>query len=257
MVCRAMNTTEKPIKLKAGVAVGALTAVTVPQQDMSQRTHNEQLPTVSEMQETLQKLDISLKDTALLGQDFDNLVALLYRNRDLIATSVAELPGCDVLMHRIDTGNHPPIRKRAYRQSPLDRAEIARQVKEMQDAGIVQISESPWSAPVILITKRDGTRRFVIDFRGLNSVTTMTAWPLPTIDEVLDTIADEKPTLWTSLDLKSGYWQAKLEPSCRDRTAFQVDGFTVSFNGRSEFLSEIDVKGFTRTHHKNIVFVSG
>jgi hypothetical protein len=143
VTCRAMNTTDKPIKFRPGVPVGALATVTIPRQGVPQQTRSEQLPTVAEMQNVLQDLNISFKDTALTGRDFDNLVTLLYRNRDLIATSLNELPGTDVLMHRIDTGTHPPIKKRSYRHSPSDREEIARQVKEMYDAGIIQNSASP------------------------------------------------------------------------------------------------------------------
>lgn len=224
MTCRAMNTTDKPIKLNPYAPVGVLTEVTIPEQIKSKQTDIEQLPTIAEMRQTLEKLDISVKDTAVTGQDFENLIKLLYRNKDLIATDLNDLPGTDVLMHKIDTGSHPPIKKRSYRHAPADREEIARQVNEMYKANIIERSDSPWSSPVLLVSKKDGTRRFCIDYRNLNSVSTMSSWPLPTLDEVIDTIANEKPVLWSSLDLKSGYWQAKVEPMSRDRTAFEADG---------------------------------
>jgi hypothetical protein len=80
---------------------------------------------------------------------------------DIMATSIAELPGTDIMRHRIETGDSPPIRKRAYRHSPQDMAEISRQTKEMLEAGIIQEAESPWSSPVLLVSKKDGSRRFL------------------------------------------------------------------------------------------------
>lgn len=63
---------------------------------------------------------MSLTDTALQGPDLEQLFCLLYDNMDLMATSVAELPGTDIIRHRIKTGDSPPIHKRAYKQLPQD-----------------------------------------------------------------------------------------------------------------------------------------
>ena len=226
-VCRVLNITDRPIKLKAHVAVGALTSVNVSKQISSEK-HCEldmgELPTVKIMKDKLIQLGLTFEGTALTGEDFDNLVTMLYRNRDLVATDLKQLPGTDVLLHRIDTGSHPPVKKRSYRHSPQDRAEIARQVAEMHEAGIIEPSDSPWGSPVLLVSKPDGTKRFCIDYRELNSITSMTSFPLPSLDEILDTVAEQHPTLWTSLDLKSGYWQTRLDPATADRTAFEAGG---------------------------------
>jgi hypothetical protein len=118
---------------------------------------------------------VSLADTALKGADLDELIRLLYRKRDLMATSVEELPGTDLLMHRIDTGTNPPVRKRTYRHSPADRAETSKQTQEMLRGGISEESDSPWCSPVLLVTKKDETKRFVVDFRALKAVTALTS----------------------------------------------------------------------------------
>jgi hypothetical protein len=75
----------------------------------------------------------------------------------------------------------------------------------MLDANIIEPSDSPWSSPVLLVTKKDLSKRFVVDFRGLNAVTSITSYPLPTFEDVIDAVADNRPTLWGSLDLRSGY----------------------------------------------------
>src|SRR5664279_98515 len=92
----------------------------------------------------------------------------------------------------------------------------------MLDNGIIEESDTPWISPVLLVTKTDGSKRFVVDFRKLNAVTRLTSWPLINIDNVMDSISDQRPTLWCSLDLRSGYWQTSLDPATADRTGFQT-----------------------------------
>jgi hypothetical protein len=180
--CRVLNPTENAVKLRAGTPVGILAAVSIDQicPEEPPPPLKGDRPSVAQMLKALEQKGISLADCALAGQERDELIEFLYRNMDIMATSLAELPGTDVLRHRIDTGTSAPVRKRTYRHSPADKAEISRQVQEMLDADIIEPSDSPWSSPVLLVTKKDLSKRFVVDFRGLNSVTSMTSYPLPT-----------------------------------------------------------------------------
>jgi len=205
--------------------VGALAAVTVERQvkGTPPLVSNERLPSIAEMRQALESKAISLADTALKGRDLDALITLLYRNLDLMATELTELPGCDVLLHRIETGDAAPVRKRSYRLSPADRAEVNRQVQEMADANIIEPSDSPWLSPLLLVSKKDGSKRLCVDYRSVNALTKLTSYPLPTLEEIFDTLSEERPVLWTSIDLRSGYWQTKLDPETADRTAFQTD----------------------------------
>ena len=88
----------------------------------------------------------------------------------------------------------------------------------MLNRGIIQPSVSPWSSPIILVKLKDGTDRFVIDYRRLNSVTRKDSYPLPRIDDALDALNGTK--FFSSMDLLSGYWQVKMEPESREHTAF-------------------------------------
>lgn len=131
--------------------------------------------------------------------------------------------GCtDRISHRIDTGQSKPIKQRYYRVSPYKQKAINEELDKMLKLGVVEASTSAWSSPVLLLDKRDGSRRFVVDFRKVNEVTQRDAFPMPYIADILDRLRDAK--FLTSLDLKSAYWQVKLEESSKEKTAFTIPG---------------------------------
>ena len=88
----------------------------------------------------------------------------------------------------------------------------------MLTGGQIEQSDSPWSAPVVLVTKKDGGTRFSVDYLRLNLVTVKDAYPLPRIDDTLDMLAGKQ--WFSTLDLASGYWQVSLSPDARCKTAF-------------------------------------
>ena len=208
--CRVLNTTEKEIKLRPKTPIGILSPVSIIQSKENKSLKNEEpIKTLAEMRAELEAISISFSDTDLQSTDLGKLIELIYQNKDLMATSPTELPGTKLLRHYIDTGNSPPISKRSFRHSPQDKIEISRQTNEMLKSGIITESDTPWSSPVLLVRKKDGSKRFVCDFRALNSVTTMTSYMVSLLDDVIDTISEHRPQLWSSLDLSSAYWQAE------------------------------------------------
>ena len=96
--------------------------------------------------------------------------------------------------------------------------EARKLVKEMLDKDVIQPSESPWASPVVLVRKKDGSTRFCVDYRRVNAVTRKDAYPLPQVDETLDTLAGSK--WFSTLDLISGYWQVEVSPEDQEKTAF-------------------------------------
>ena len=88
----------------------------------------------------------------------------------------------------------------------------------MERQGIIEQSISPWSSPVVLVRKKDETTRFCVYYRRPNDVTRKDSFPLPHIDTTLDALNGSR--WFSTLDLKSGYWQVELDPDAREKTAF-------------------------------------
>ncbi|UYV82185.1 K02A2.6-like [Cordylochernes scorpioides] len=120
--------------------------------------------------------------------------------------------------HKINTEDHPPIKRRPYRVSQVERQTIQNEVDKMLKGGIVQLSESPWSSPVVLVKKKNGCWRFCVDYRHLNKITKKDVYPLPRIDDTLDCLRGA--SYYSSMDLRSGYWQIEVDEADREKNAF-------------------------------------
>lgn len=81
-----------------------------------------------------------------------------------------------------------PVNVRPYRYTPAQKNEIETQVEEMLSKGIIQPSSSPFSSPVLLVKKKDGSWRFCVDYRHLNAITVKNKYHLPIIDELLSSM---------------------------------------------------------------------
>jgi hypothetical protein len=164
---------------------------------------------------------IDLSNTIpLTDEQRAQLREMLLRNIAVFADNPKRTPTTTLAQHRIDTGSHPPVSVPPYRMPPSQRALIDQQAQEMLDNGVVRPSSSPYSSPVLLVKKSDGKDRFCVDFRRLNLLTKKDVYPLPRVDDLLDSLG--KADYFTVLDLQSGFWQIPLHPDDMEKTAFSV-----------------------------------
>ena len=148
------------------------------------------------------------------------LAALLRRFSDVFSTGDGDIGRTNLTQHRIETGTAPPIRQRP-RRVPLTQREVAdKEVAKMLSQGVIEPSETPWSSPIVLVKKKDGSVRVCIDYRRLNEVTVKDAHPLPRIEDNLDSLAGSQ--FFSTLDLASGYWQVEVAEEDRPKTAFST-----------------------------------
>lgn len=128
--------------------------------------------------------------------------------------------GCtEVLAHKIYLSHDLPIKQKPYRVSPAKLQVIKEQVDDMLKRNIIEPSSSPYAAPVVLVPKKsDPKPRFCVDYRKLNAATHTDSYPLPNIQEILESLAGAK--IFTTLDLNSGYWQVKMDSDSCEKTAF-------------------------------------
>ena len=96
----------------------------------------------------------------------------------------------DLLEMEIHTGDATPRRVPARRMPLAVRQEVSRQLKKMQEDGVIQPSSSPWASPIVMVRKKDGSFRFCIDYRQLNEVTKLDTYPLPRVDDLLDQLGE-------------------------------------------------------------------
>jgi len=143
----------------------------------------------------------------------DLMHQLLCDHHDVFVLSEGERGETDLIQMDIETGDATPIRQHPRRMPYSAREEVARQLKKMQEMSVIQPSKLPWSSPVVLVRKKDGSHRFCVDYCKLNSGTKADTFPLPRIDDLLG-----KSEYFSTLDLAAGFWQIKVHSVSQEKT---------------------------------------
>lgn len=131
---------------------------------------------------------LELHQKGLGGPDRQAAYNLLHKHLSVFSKGGIDLGRTPLVRHTIDTGDAQPV-KLHPRRVPLHlQEECAEHVKQMQASGIIQPSCSPLAAPVVLVRKRDGGLRFCVDYHRLNDLTKKDAYPLPRIDDAVDSL---------------------------------------------------------------------
>ncbi len=171
----------------------------------------------ADLPEYLQPLMEGVSEDLTLRQR-EELAAAIYEHRDVFSSGPTDMGRTGLVKHTIGTGDQRPVRL-PPRRLPIAKQEIEKEeVQKMLDRGVIGPCQSSWASPVVLVTKKDGTTRFCVDYRKLNDVTKKDAYPLPRIDDTLDALHGSM--YFSTLDLYSGYWQVEMDQRDIDKTAF-------------------------------------
>ena len=239
VVC-LVNPSDSWKTLKKGTVIGSATKdVTFPEEDIgSDVSFSNTRPNVSQVsQQANEERDESSKsfeqereipehlkklyDASIGNLDAEQqqkLKQLLCDYPDVFARHDFDLGTVTAIQHNVDTGTAKPIKQRMRRTPVCFANEEEELLKKMLDAGVIQESVSDWASSPVLIRKRDGSVRWCIDYRALNDVTIKDTFPLPIIEDCLDTLSGN---IWFSkLDANSAYWQVLVNPEDRKKTAF-------------------------------------
>ena len=168
----------------------------------------------------------NFEEDFLSQQEIKKVKDLLYKYKHVFANSDAELPGTDKFQMEIPTFAEPVSRK-PYKIADKHKEFVSEQVKKLEKIGKIRPSISAYGAPTLVVPKKDGTFRWCMDFRDLNKVTKNITYPLPNISEMFTKLQGSR--YFTTLDMRSAYWQMPVITEDRHKTAF------VTFLGKKEF----------------------
>ena len=155
-------------------------------------------------------------DAALSEVQLDELKAVFRAHADILTTRPGVFSGN--LMLEIPLTSDVPIRRKMYNLPFSSKEVVEKEIQVMLDLEIIEPSKSPYSSPVVLVRKKDGSCRFCIDFRGLNKITVFDAEPIPNVEDLFVRLAHSR--FFTKIDLAKGYWQILVLPEDRPKTAF-------------------------------------
>ena len=158
--------------------------------------------------------DVSISNT-LTSEKRKEVETLTKRYPDVLSS----LPGRnDQIQHDIKLLTSEPIRTKGYSIPYKTRSVMETEIQDMLDLGVIEPSISPYSSPIVLVPKKDGSVRFCIDFRKLNKVTEFDAEPMPNMEEIINRMSGHK--YFTKMDLSKGYWPVGLTERFKPLTAF-------------------------------------
>lgn len=162
----------------------------------------------------IESLDLSVLSPPEQGQ----VRALLQKYQAVFSDHESDLGCTSLISHDIPLLDDAPVRQRYRRIPPSEYEVVKTHINQLLEAGIVRESCSPYASPIVLVKKKDGGLRMCVDYRHLNAKTRRDAFPLPRIEESLDSLSGAR--WFSTLDLASGYLQVPVSEQDKPKTAF-------------------------------------
>lgn len=176
--------------------------------------HVNQLNTAKE----IKAKDITVDDK-VPKRFLDELLGMLDEFQDITAESIDELGTTSISVCRIgEIPGSAPIRSRPFTLSLMERDALREIIAKMLKAGIIRGSTSPYASPAMLVKKKDGSWRMVIDYRRSNNQTKKVNFPIPLIDDILDAVG--RRNIYSTIDLAWGYFQKPMAPGSEEKAEF-------------------------------------
>ena len=133
---------------------------------------------------------------------------MLMEYHDIFSVDKNEIGCTDVAEHIIELLDEKPFKEKFRQIAPPLLDEVWEHLQEMLDGGAIHPSQSPWCNAMVLVWKKDGGLRFCIDFQRLNARTKKDSYPLPHMQETMESMVGARFS--STMDLKSGFWQVKM-----------------------------------------------
>ncbi|GFU29205.1 retrovirus-related Pol polyprotein from transposon 412 [Trichonephila clavipes] len=204
---RIANISDRTRTIQEGKIIAACAPVTC----VDRKCNTQDLSSENLVKDLLQNTDLDEKQRCAPG-------GLIKEFQILFSRTYEDFGRTRLTKHRIDTGEHPPIKQHPRRLPFAKQEEVQKLIRDMKNNDVIEPSSSPWASPIVLVRKKDGSTRFCVDYRRLNDATKKDSYSLPRIDDTLDTLAGN--TWFSTLDIKSGYLQVEPHPDDKEKAAF-------------------------------------
>ena len=205
------NLTAETISLKGKTTIGMMTPAT----QMSVNLTYAKEPGFQEEQDKFSRLKIN---PDLTKEEQDKLLEFIKKNEDAFAWSDDDFGCTELMKHNIVLTSEVPVAQAYRRIPPYQLEEVRAHLDELLSKGIIQQSESPYAAPIVVVRKKNNTIRLCCDYRKLNSLMVRDAHPIPRVDECIDALSGAK--YFSTMDLASGYHQVLMSEEDKHKTAF-------------------------------------
>ena len=220
-----INITDKPVQIEKGTILTDATPVDVPTEQLPENEKSAK----SRKRRSYEHLKPLMENLSpdMTRREQDELWDLLKSYADVFSTGKFDLGRTSLVSHKIDTGDAYPVKQRLRKTPWAHQDAIREERKDMSEVGVIKEHSGPWCSNVVIVTKKDGSPRFCIDYRKLNELTRKDAYPLPCIETCLDSLAGAR--YFSTFDLRSGYHQIPMHPESIEKTAFVTQEGTFAF----------------------------